>query len=161
MKSKLLALITILLIFLSTSGCLGTQTEAAASQVAPSPMEERATEQIADASTTIVPYTDIMVQDLKEMIDNKEDVLILDVRTEAEFAQGHLTGSINIPHFQIEERYKELNVKKDNKIVVVCAGGVRSRAASEALNKLGYTNVYNVLGGLEQWYKKYGKYNYG
>ncbi len=140
MKRKLLALLAISFLFLLSGGCLGTRSEASAS---------------------VVPYTDIMVQDLKEMIDNKEDVLILDVRTEAEFAQGHLIGAINIPHFQIEERYKELNVGEDKKIAVVCAAGVRSRVAAESLSKLGFTNVYNVLGGLDQWYKKYGKYNYG
>jgi len=108
-----------------------------------------------------VPYKDITVQEAKAMIDNNEDVLILDVRTESEFAKGHLNGAINIPHFDIEERYKELNIDKNKPIITICTMGGRSRLAAESLSKLEFTNVSNIVGGLNEWYKVYGESNYG
>jgi len=117
--------------------------------------EDRATSQ------HIVPYKDITVQEAKAMIDNNKDVLILDVRTEAEFAQGHLDEAINIPHFDIEERYKELNIDKSKPIITICTMGGRSKLAAERLSKLEFTNVSNMVGGLNEWYKVYGESNYG
>ncbi len=119
---------------------------------------------IQKATTTpqvTVQYEDITIQEAKSMIDSNEDVLILDVRTEAEFAQGHLAGAINIPHFNIEERYKELNVDKNKSIITICTMGGRSRLAAESLSKLGFTNVHNMVGGLNEWYRIYGESNYG
>ena len=112
-------------------------------------------------SQHIVPYKDITVQEAKAMIDNNKDVLILDVRTESEFAQGHLNGAINIPHFDIEERYKELNIDKNKPIITICTMGGRSKLAAESLSKLEFTNVSNMVGGLNEWYKVYGESNYG
>lgn len=158
-RNKLLAFAAVLLIA-AVSGCISTQTGTTTQKatISETTAPETATVQTAQL---IVPYTNVMVQDVKEMIDNKEDILILDVRTEAEFAQGSLNGAVNIPDYKIEERYKELNANKDKPIVVICAAGVRSKAAAEKLSKLGFTNVYNMLGGMNQWWKVYGKTNYG
>jgi len=149
-RGKLLAFAAVLLI--AVSGCIGTQAEAAVQKTA---AIETAAPQV------IVPYENVMVQDVMEMMGSNRDFLILDVRTEAEFAQGHLNNAVNIPDYEIEERYKELNASKDKSIVVICAAGVRSKAAAEKLSKLGFTSIYNMLGGMNQWWKVYGKSNYG
>jgi len=134
-------LFVLVLIFVIISGCTNTPSQTSQSQ--------------------IIQYKDISVQEAKAMIDNNKDVLILDVRTEAEFVQGHLAGAINIPHFDIEKRYGELNVDKNKSIVAICTMGGRSRLAAESLSKLGFINVYNIVGGLNEWYKVYGDSNYG
>ena len=134
-------LFVLILIFVIISGCTNTPSQTSQSQ--------------------IIQYNDITVQEAKAMIDNNKDVLILDVRTESEFAQGHLDGAINIPHFDIEERYKELNIDKNKPIITICTMGGRSRLAAESLSKLEFTNVSNMVGGLNEWYKVYGESNYG
>ncbi len=143
MKIDRLLLVLVVVLFITIiSGCINTQKEATLSQ-------------------TQISYKDINVQEAKSMIDSNKDVLILDVRTESEFVQGHLAGAINIPHFDIEERYKELNVDKNKSIITICTMGGRSRLAAESLSKLGFTNVHNMIGGLNEWYKVYGESNYG
>ena len=62
--------------------------------------------------------------------------------------------------FDIEKRYGELNVDKNKSIVAICTMGGRSRLAAESLSKLEFTNVYNMVGGLNEWYKVYGESNY-
>jgi len=152
-KDKLSFIFTAVLLIMAASGCISAQTETA--------MPAAAVPETTAAPQVIVPYENVMVQDVKEMTDRGEKILILDVRTEAEFAQGHLNNAVNIPDYEIEERYKELNVSKDKPIIVVCAAGVRSKSAAEKLSKLGFTKVYNMLGGMNQWWKVYGKTNYG
>jgi len=142
MEIDKLSLIFAAVLFIAIiGGCINTQKETTTSQVT-------------------VSYKDITVQEAKAMIENNKDVLILDVRTEAEFAQGHLDRAINIPHFDIEERYKELNIDKNKPIITICTMGGRSRLAAESLSKLEFTNVYNMVGGLNEWYKVYGESNY-
>ncbi len=137
MKIDKLLLIVLAVLFVAVlGGCTNTQKEAA-------------------------PYKDITVQEAKPMIDGDKDILILDVRTEAEFALGHLAGAVNIPHFDIEERYKELDVDKNKQIITICTMGGRSRLAADSLSKLGFTNIYNMVGGLNEWYKVHGESGYG
>ncbi len=143
MKIDRLLIVFVAVLFITIiGGCINTQKEATLSQVS-------------------VPYKDITVQEAKSMIDNNKDILILDVRTEAEFAQGHLVGAINIPHFDIEDRYKELDVDNNKSIITICTMGGRSRLAAESLSKLGFTNIHNMVGGLNEWYKIYGESSYG
>ena len=74
--------------------------------------------------------------------------LLVDVRTQQEFDQGHLEGALLIPHTEIASRASELGSDKDRAIVLYCRSGSRSSQAKQALEKLGYTNVMNA-GGYE------------
>ena len=65
-----------------------------------------------------------------------ENALLLDVRTEAEFSEGHHSDSINIPLQVLEDRLKELN--KERRIVTVCRSGARSGMATTILKSKGY-----------------------
>lgn len=96
-------------------------------------------------------YRNISVKELKTKIENKEDFILLDARTDPEFQQGHIKNAILIPYDEIAERHEELKADKDSKIVVYCRSGNRSEVASEILTKLGYTNVENVTGGINEW----------
>ncbi|MCQ5365854.1 rhodanese-like domain-containing protein [Anoxybacillus salavatliensis] len=93
-------------------------------------------------------YTNISVDEAAQMIQ-KGDVVVLDVRTEEEYASGHIPGAMLLPLQQLQERINEL--KKDETYIVVCRSGNRSAQASELLAKEGFTNIYNMTGGMNEW----------
>lgn len=87
----------------------------------------------------------------------KSNVLLLDVRTPAEFAGtaeekfGKLKGAINIPVQQLKERITELDAYKNRPIIVYCSHSHRSPAASYLLTQYGFTKVNNLLHGMHTW----------
>lgn len=91
---------------------------------------------------------DVSIEDALRMWQNKE-VVMLDVRTPAEYAQGHIPGILLIPLDQLLDRIAE--VPKDKKVLVICRSGNRSSQATAALRERGYTNVFNVTSGMMQW----------
>ena len=78
--------------------------------------------------------------------DNAEEIWI-DVRTVAEYQQGHKKDAINIPHTAIGQRIKNITKNTAAKIHLYCAVGVRAGIAKATLQRMGYTNVINE-GGL-------------
>ena len=74
--------------------------------------------------------------------------VLIDVRTPAEFSEGHLSGAINIDHELIAQRISSAGVRKDDRVLLYCKSGRRAGIAQEALRHLGYQDVEN-LGGLE------------
>ena len=74
--------------------------------------------------------------------------ILVDVRTPAEFAQGHIEGAVNIPLDALPNRLSEL--PQDQPIVVYCQSGNRSSSASQLLSRSGYTDLYD-LGGIIAW----------
>ncbi len=93
-------------------------------------------------------YIDVGVQQGKEMIDSG-DVFILDVRTQEEYDAGHIRNSTLIPVQELDSRLKEL--PRNKKILVYCRTGQRSVAASEKLENSGFTQIYNMKGGITEW----------
>ena len=77
--------------------------------------------------------------DFKELLQNGAQ--IIDVRTKAEYQQGHVKGSINIPLNDLSSHYSKL--KKDKPIITCCASGMRSASAKSMLESNGFTNVHN------------------
>ena len=77
--------------------------------------------------------------DFKALI--KEGAQIIDVRTKAEYGQGHIRGSVNIPLNNLSNHYAKM--KKDNTVITCCASGVRSAQAKSILLANGFTRVYN------------------
>jgi len=91
----------------------------------------------------------ITVKELKEMFDNKEDFQLIDVREEAEYENANINGLL-IPLREITSRYEE--IAKDKKVIIQCRSGVRSANALNYLEQnLGYTNLYNLEGGIIAW----------
>ena len=80
-----------------------------------------------------------------DLINN--EAVVIDVRTIDEYNDGHIEGSINIP----VDNINNISYNKDTTIIVYCATGIRSANAAQALIDLGYTNVYNLDGGLINW----------
>lgn len=93
-------------------------------------------------------YTDISVQQAKGMIDRGE-VFILDVRTPEEYDAGHINSSKLIPLQVLDKRLDE--IPRDRKLLVYCRTGHRSAQASEILVNNGFTQVYNMKGGIIEW----------
>lgn len=77
--------------------------------------------------------------DYKQLI--KDGAVILDVRTKAEYQQGHIRGSINIPLQSLDNNLSKLN--KDKPVITCCASGMRSGSAKMILRSKGFSQVYN------------------
>ncbi len=95
-------------------------------------------------------YEQISAEQAKEIMDTEQDYIIIDARTEEEFAQGYIENAILIPEYEITERAEKELPDKDALILVYCRSGRRSKIASEQLVKLGYTNV-KEFGGIIDW----------
>ncbi|MEE1564808.1 MAG: molybdopterin-synthase adenylyltransferase MoeB [Acidimicrobiales bacterium] len=80
-----------------------------------------------------------------------EGHLLLDVREPDEYEQGAIPGSIHIPRGNLESGIENRVVDRDQPIVVMCAGGVRSAFAADTLGQLGYTDVVSMDGGFNRW----------
>ena len=95
-------------------------------------------------------YETISAEDAKKIMDSGEKVVILDVREQDEYDEGHIAGSILIPYTEIENKAQEMLPDKDKQILVYCRSGRRSKIAAKILSKLGYTNV-KEFGGIIDW----------
>ncbi len=95
-------------------------------------------------------YEEISQQEAWNLMQEAEHVLILDVRTEEEFAEGHIKGAVCIPNETIDESVTEQLLDKEQLILVYCRSGNRSKQASKKLADLGYTNV-KEFGGINTW----------
>ena len=134
MKRILSIILTALLVLLAFAGC-AKQEE---------PMEEITQ---APVETT---YAQITAEEAKNLMDTETDYVILDARTEEEFAAGHIKSAILIPEYEVAERAENELPDKDALILVYCRSGRRSKIAAEELVKLGYTNV-KEFGGIIDW----------
>lgn len=85
-------------------------------------------------------------ENLEEFI--KTGVTIIDVRSKQEYDEGHIDRAILIPEYEIKERIEEIVKNKEEKILVYCSSGTRSKIAQEELIKKGYKNVYNLKDGV-------------
>ena len=95
-------------------------------------------------------YMNITAEEAKQIMDGEEGYVILDVRTQEEYDQGHIPGAIVISHEEIAEKAEEVLTDKDQLILVYCRSGRRSKIAAEALVELGYTNI-KEFGGIIDW----------
>ena len=95
-------------------------------------------------------YVNITAEEAKQIMDSEEGYIILDVRTQEEYDQGHIPGAIVISHEEIAEKADEVLTDKNQLILVYCRSGRRSKIAAEALVELGYTNI-KEFGGIIDW----------
>lgn len=93
----------------------------------------------------------ITADEVKKALDEKQHVILLDVRTPAEYSRGKITNSINLPVDDVEEKVESLIPDKSQRVYVYCLSGSRSVYAVETMEKLGYTNVFNITQGLLAW----------
>lgn len=96
-------------------------------------------------------YMQITQDEAKKMMDEKKDILILDVREQLEYDEGHVPGAVLLPVDTItEETAAGVVADKDTVVLVYCRSGNRSKKAAKALVELGYTQIYE-FGGILDW----------
>lgn len=107
---------------------------------------------IVDDARTRIQETS--VDEVKAKLDRGEKFLLIDVREESEFAKDHLPGAVplgkGIIERDIEQRVPDLNTP----MVLYCGGGFRSALAADNLQKMGYTHVISMDGGIREWREK-------
>ena len=98
---------------------------------------------------------EVSIEDTKARLDRGDKFVLVDVREESEYAKDHLPGAIHLGkgviERDIEERVPDLNTP----IVLYCGGGYRSALAADNLQKMGYTNVLSMDGGIRGWREKH------
>ena len=82
---------------------------------------------------------------------NHDDALILDVRENNEYSEGHIINSLHIPLSNLKTRMNELEKHKAKKVIVACRSGHRSSQACANLKKVGFEHVFNLSGGIMAW----------
>ena len=110
---------------------------------------EEAQEENRDIEVTEIKL--ISPEEVYEIIENGEDYLIVDVRTEEEYNTGHLKGALLLPAQELEDRLDEF--PKDERIIVYCRSGNRSRTVAEILVNNGFSQIYD-MGGIGDWIKE-------
>lgn len=96
--------------------------------------------------------TAISAEEMLSRIEAEVEQLVLDVRSEQEFGEGHLPGAINIPYDQLPKRLSELS--KNVELVVYCRSGRRADIAEKTLLEAGFTQVSDLAGHWNQWQKQ-------
>ncbi len=94
----------------------------------------------------------ISQQNLLEVLKTpNNNIVLIDVRTEAEYNAGHVAGAINISHDTIEENIAFLDQYKSSEIVVYCRSGRRTAIAIDVLAKNGFSNLQHLTGDMNGW----------
>jgi rhodanese-related sulfurtransferase len=114
---------------------------------------------VAEARKTI---PEITAAQAKEELDQGQVALLIDVREPSEWDKGHISEAMLAPRGMLEwyadsttpYAKPELTKNQDARIIVQCASGGRSLLAAETLKKMGYTNVVNMAGGVNEWTKQ-------
>ncbi|MBR5137294.1 MAG: rhodanese-like domain-containing protein [Clostridia bacterium] len=95
-------------------------------------------------------YTQITQAEAKNIMDTQKGYIILDVREDYEFADGHIPGAVLLPNGDITTKAESVLTDKSQLILVYCRSGRRSKEAAQKLADLGYTNV-KEFGGIIDW----------
>lgn len=90
---------------------------------------------------------DITIEELNNKV--AQGAILLDVRSNQEYKEGHLQGAINIPDYELRSRVQREIPKKNQLVVIYCQYGGRSRNAYNMMKNIGYTNICNLSGGLD------------
>jgi rhodanese-related sulfurtransferase len=106
---------------------------------------------VDDAKTRV---RETNVEEVKTKIDGGHQFLLVDVREESEFARDHLPGAVHLGKGIIERDIEARVPDLATEIVLYCGGGFRSALAADNLQKMGYTNVISMDGGIRGWREK-------
>jgi len=94
------------------------------------------------------------VEEVKKKMESSRKFILVDVREESEFAKDHLPGAIHLGKGVIERDIEARVPDLATEIVLYCGGGFRSALAADNLQKMGYTNVISMDGGIRDWREK-------
>ncbi len=105
--------------------------------------------QEAGLALDVIPQ--ISVAELKDLIETRTDLQIVDVRRPAEYESGHAPHATGAPLAKLRQILPTLQLKPNAQTAVICAGGYRSSAGTSILQRAGFTNLLNVTGGTKAW----------
>ncbi len=94
------------------------------------------------------------VDQVKAMLDRGEKINLIDVREESEYAKDHLPGAVHLGKGVIERDVEQRYPDTSTPLILYCGGGFRSALAADNLQKMGYTNVISMDGGIRDWRQK-------
>jgi len=94
------------------------------------------------------------VDEVKKRMDRCDKFLLIDVREESEFAKDHLPGAVHLGKGIIERDIEARVPELGTEMILYCGGGFRSALAADNLQKMGYTNVISMDGGIRGWREK-------
>ncbi len=92
---------------------------------------------------------EINYKDTMNLLKSNTNSILVDVRSNQEFAENRINGAINIPLFDLEKKANSILPNKNATIILCCKSGERSKKAYKMLTKMGYRNLYNLKGGLD------------
>lgn len=82
---------------------------------------------------------------------NRENAMVIDVRSQAEFSNGHILNARNIPEGELQSRQKDLEKHKSNPMVTCCGSGAVSQKSARVLKAMGFDKIFVLKGGLHAW----------
>ncbi|GAB4446523.1 MAG: hypothetical protein Kow0031_29160 [Anaerolineae bacterium] len=141
MFNRFTAIVLMISLAVVVAACGGAQT----AQTAP-PAQQQAVA-AADSGALELPVN-IDAQTV-EQLRSRDDVVVLDVREDWEYAEGHVPGAVLLPLGQIPNRVSD--IPTDKTVLVVCRSGNRSNQATQFLRQQGFENVHNMTGGMISW----------
>ena len=97
---------------------------------------------------------EVSIDDVKARFDRGEEFLLIDVREESEYAKDHLPGAVHLGKGIIERDIEQRVPESNSLLILYCGGGYRSALAADNLQKMGYTNVLSMDGGIREWREK-------
>ncbi|MGG5462198.1 rhodanese-like domain-containing protein [Clostridium sp. B9] len=116
---------------------------------------EESSEKTSEEATNDTPAEpvakDISIEEAKKLIADGEVTLILDVRTEKEYNEGHLENSIQIAVEDLKDNLADIEKFKDQLVLVYCKSGNRSGDAMNILKENGFTNLVHMKDGISAW----------
>lgn len=95
-------------------------------------------------------YENINYENAQIILKNNKQVVLLDVRSPQEYREGHLPNAINIPLYDIKQKIEKIIPNKEETLIIYCQTGNRSKSAAGICYQKGYTNIYNITGGLDE-----------
>jgi rhodanese-related sulfurtransferase len=93
----------------------------------------------------------VSIDEVKKMLDNKEAIILIDVRDKEEYETGHIPSAINISRGSLDFKVNLIIPDKNAKVIVYCGLDLRSPLATKSMNDLGYKKALNMIGGLNAW----------
>jgi hydroxyacylglutathione hydrolase len=139
-KSKMMLFAAIMILTVAiAAGCTGTGTK---------PASDASTPKATSPSNTEASSVEVPIAKALTLWQDKKAVVI-DVRTPAEYQEGHIPGVANIPLDQLEARIGE--IPKDKQVLLICRSGKRSGQGTALLRSKNMSNVYNITEGMNGW----------
>jgi rhodanese-related sulfurtransferase len=94
---------------------------------------------------------EVSIQDVKKELEKKSDFVLIDVREDHEWNEGHLPQAMHLGKGIIERDIEERIPNVNTNLILYCGGGYRSALAAESIKRIGYKNVQSMAGGFRSW----------